>query len=692
MVRDHFPAVQIVANPTNVGYARGANQGMQRARGRFLLLLNADTTIQPGAIDALLEYMRQHPSTGIAGPRLVYPDGRLQYSCRTFYSLKTILMRRTFLRFICPNSKTVRHHLMSDWDHLQPRKVDWLVGAALLIRGRAMADVGLMDERYRLYFEDVDWCQRMHDAGWDVSYVPQSEIIHIYRQGSRKKNLLSRDVLVHLTSSIRYYDKWSRLLHRIRQAAQALRATMLVGLDLAAVFGAFQTAYKLIQSIGPRKGRPLFPPAAYQEPLLLFGATLVICSAYMGLYRGCGNKPWLDRMLLIIKTVMMSTLFTGLMMLTFFDGYRIGYMQSRLVLILTVVFTMAGIIGIRESLYGALRLLWRNGLARRRLVMVGPENDRTLADLRHTLENQPDLGFEFVGLITPEAQDRKAHAAPRPLLGSACRVHQICGRERIHSVVFADLERLTPEIIRTLLECRRERLSIKVLTNQSMATLIGDHHGSIGGFACYDYDQILPDRLLRTIKRTRDVVGALVMLSLALPAMLIIWGLLYRQAGGPFFKQTRVGHKGRLFSIYKFRTMLPQAADAGRQLANEEPSGRLFKVAHDPRVTPRGRWLRPLALDELPQLFNVLRGEMSLVGPRPALPEEVERYDEWHRIRLDCRPGMTGLWQVDRNRRWHFETMLDRDIYYMLNWSLWLDCKIILQTPIAILRNSRSQS
>jgi lipopolysaccharide/colanic/teichoic acid biosynthesis glycosyltransferase len=153
------------------------------------------------------------------------------------------------------------------------------------------------------------------------------------------------------------------------------------------------------------------------------------------------------------------------------------------------------------------------------------------------------------------------------------------------------------------------------------------------------------------------------------------------------FVQNRVGLNGRPFALYKFRTMVPDAeARQAELLAKNEMQGPAFKLRDDPRVTPFGRWLRKTSLDELPQLWNVLRGEMSIVGPRPPIPTEVARYERAWRRRLSVKPGLTCLWQVSgRNENPSFEDWMRQDLSYIDNWSLWLDLKIVFWTVPAVL-------
>lgn len=188
---------------------------------------------------------------------------------------------------------------------------------------------------------------------------------------------------------------------------------------------------------------------------------------------------------------------------------------------------------------------------------------------------------------------------------------------------------------------------------------------------------------------------------LSAPLFAIIAPLIKLSSKGPvFFCQKRVGRYGKAFTFIKFRSMyanndssihreyvkklICQSESAARNCDSQKPE--VFKIQNDPRVTPVGRFLRKTSLDELPQLINVLKGDMSLVGPRPPIPYELENYDLWHRRRvLGMKPGITGVWQVEGRSRTTFDDMVRMDIYYVTHWSLFLDLKLLLKTPLAVL-------
>ena len=186
-------------------------------------------------------------------------------------------------------------------------------------------------------------------------------------------------------------------------------------------------------------------------------------------------------------------------------------------------------------------------------------------------------------------------------------------------------------------------------------------------------------------KRTLDIVGALVLLILLSPMMLVTFlVLLVTTRGRPIFSQVRLGWRGRPFTMYKFRTMAPNAAERQHEVANEK-DGPIFKNRCDPRITPIGRFLRAFSIDELPQLFNVLMGQMSLVGPRPPLAAEVAEYEPWQRRRLAVKPGLTCLWQVSGRSEIGFDDWICMDLWYIRNQGMLTDLGLLIRTPTSVL-------
>jgi N-acetylglucosaminyl-diphospho-decaprenol L-rhamnosyltransferase len=205
-IAQQYPSVKLHINSKRQGFSANNNFGMAKATGRYLLLLNPDTEIQPGALSQLIEFMDTHPQVGMCGAQLLFPDGQIQPSPRRFPTFGSVIARRTPLRIFLKQSHLNQHHLMQDLDRTQPQPVDWLLGACMFIRREVLETVGPLDEGYFLYVEDIDWAHRMHTAGWQVYYVPTAQIIHHHIAVSDKK-LWSRYMWLHLKSMVRYTRK-----------------------------------------------------------------------------------------------------------------------------------------------------------------------------------------------------------------------------------------------------------------------------------------------------------------------------------------------------------------------------------------------------------------------------------------------------------------------------------------------------
>lgn len=205
LLEKRYPEVQVIPNTRNRGVAPARNQILQPAKGRYLIFLDVDTYVLPGALRVLMEVMDDHPEAAIGGPKLLYGDGRLQLSCRPFPSPLNILVEGTFLRDYFPNSRFVKEYTLEEWDHAELREVDWMYGACLIVRRDVFQKLNGFDEGFFYLYEDVDLCLRAKKMGMKVLYIPQAEVIH-YLARERKPLLHSR-IVTHIRSIIRYYIK-----------------------------------------------------------------------------------------------------------------------------------------------------------------------------------------------------------------------------------------------------------------------------------------------------------------------------------------------------------------------------------------------------------------------------------------------------------------------------------------------------
>lgn len=213
-LRSDFPGITVLANDANQGLAKAVNQGLRRAQGEYILLLNPDITVLPGGVMKLLAFMEQHSDVGVAGGKLLSPNGRLQYSTFRFYRPMTIVYRRTWLGRTQRGQRELDRFLMRDFDHQAVRDVEWLMGSCYLLRRSAVNEVGGMDERFFLYFEDVDWCRRFWEKGWRVTYVPEARFSHFHQRSSGRSHIwgivTNWTTREHIRSAIKYFWKYRR--------------------------------------------------------------------------------------------------------------------------------------------------------------------------------------------------------------------------------------------------------------------------------------------------------------------------------------------------------------------------------------------------------------------------------------------------------------------------------------------------
>lgn len=212
MVKEEFPQVKLIESMVNCGYAAGNNLGIRKATGKYIMILNPDVAIMNESIDVLYKFMEAHPEAGLAGPKLINPDGTTQASCRTFPDWQTLLYRRSPLGKLPGPRRKLYKHLMLDFDHKRSRTVDWMIGACFFCRASAVEKVGLLDERFFLYLEDIDWCRRFWQAKYKVYYVVEAEMVHYHQRFSAEnpglKGMLSYATRIHISSAIKYFAKY----------------------------------------------------------------------------------------------------------------------------------------------------------------------------------------------------------------------------------------------------------------------------------------------------------------------------------------------------------------------------------------------------------------------------------------------------------------------------------------------------
>lgn len=330
---------------------------------------------------------------------------------------------------------------------------------------------------------------------------------------------------------------------------------------------------------------------------------------------------------------------------------------------------------------------YERGLGTRHVVIVGT-NHFSYA-LGRQLRNESRLGYTVRGhILSPGCAD-PAESLGLNVLGGLEEIRKVARKYFIDEIIITE-PCPTDRVIRLLKEARELGIDVRAVSGyyNDLATNAGIEF--LGAFPLVSLHRNTPRTISMTLKRVGDFVLSLFALIATSPVMLAIAiAIRLESRGSIFYISERIGRRGRVFHCFKFRTMVMNADQLRKNLDSLNERDRvLFKVRNDPRITRLGRFLRKYSLDELPQFFNVLRGEMSLVGPRPPLASEVEKYELEHLRRLEVLPGLTGLWQIEARQDGSFEKYIALDTAYVENWSFWLDLKILARTAEVVVRGT----
>jgi exopolysaccharide biosynthesis polyprenyl glycosylphosphotransferase len=460
-------------------------------------------------------------------------------------------------------------------------------------------------------------------------------------------------------------------------------------LDLVSAFVAGLLAMR-IRNAQPQVaiGGALLRHLEYIAPLILllylavFGAYLVLFARIYGLYRPPEVRSGLSEQRLTVQ----ATLTAGLLLCGTLYLLRVNDL-SRIVVVLTVVFTMV-LLMVRRAVWRKWRQRrYLNGHETRNVLIVG--NGRVGHALRNHLESLPQLGFRFKGFISLEPSDREQ---TDPQVVGDIRECVAVARSLFADEIYFSTPANKQTVIGVVEEARALGIDVRVIPDLYDGLAWNAPVEFIGQFPTIPLHRRDFPRSAFLLKRVLDVTLATMALIVAAPFMVLIALMVKMDSPGPvFYRASRIGRKGRTFTCLKFRTMVTNADKLKQELAHmNERDGVLFKITKDPRVTRVGRLLRKYSLDELPQFFNVLVGDMSLVGPRPPLASEVEHYDLAHLKRLDVLPGITGLWQVEARQDPSFDSYISLDTAYVENWNLMLDLRILARTVGVVLGGTGS--
>jgi len=523
-IRAEFPEVAIIENPANLGYAKAVNQGIGASDTPYVLVLNPDIEVREGSVENMVRFMDSHPDAGIAGARLVYPDGTLQPSCRTFYTLPVVLLRRTLIGKLFPNAGAVREHLMLDWDHRSSRAVDWVIGASMMVRREAFERVGGMDERFFLYLEDVDWCSRMQKHGYKVYYVADAEMKHHHRRESAKL-LPDRKLMAHVFSTFRYYDKWGSGAYALKRERWLLRLITTLLTDVVMINAAFLAAYYIRYMLRDMFTKPIYPVATYTGFMIFVNLICIFSFIYSGLYRKPRRASFAHDLIRISRSILLSSL---IIMAATYLTRTIAYSRF----IVAVFWPISAILVTlgRAVLRGAHRGLRRSFFDRKRIGLVGglPETVR----LKESLLGAAPGEYDFAGYILPTGHAAEADTAP--VIGETADIGEIVVDQHLREVFVSDSRLSREEVGKVVLKARRFGVEVMVASEITDTLIHGSSIEEIGNepFVVFPPSSLSGARL--ATKRVSDWIFALIGLALVVlisPLVLLAQAITFRNLG-----------------------------------------------------------------------------------------------------------------------------------------------------------------
>jgi exopolysaccharide biosynthesis polyprenyl glycosylphosphotransferase len=474
------------------------------------------------------------------------------------------------------------------------------------------------------------------------------------------------------------------LVEQVRRVPSPWWKYCLVLSDAVLIFVAFLTAYYL------RYQAQLFLAVdpAFQQSLegywpLAFSTVVVVLVAFRfsHVYPYQPGRAWLT------ETWRIATASTAGMMFIIVASLAFRPMlYSRLVFLYTAVLVTIFLGASRLLILWGREYLRHYDIGVERVLLVGAGNVGRM--VMRTVAARPDYGLKLVGFLDDHPAKVATDIGRFKALGPVDSARQAIAAHRIDRVIICLPWRTHGIIQRLLRECDEMGVAAYAVPDLFQLTKNQMKVEELNGIPLLSTRDLSIRGFNAVFKRGFDiVVGALMALVALIPALLIAAAIRLDTPGPVLYSQVRVGKNGRPFRCYKFRSMVSNAEQLREQVALlNESSGPLFKIRNDPRQTRVGRIIRRYSIDELPQLINILRGEMSLIGPRPNLPSEVDQYQDWMTKRLSVCPGLTGLWQVSGRSDLTFDEMVLLDIYYVENWSMGMDLNILLRSVPAVLQ------
>ena len=640
LIKERFPGVQLIANTENLGFARANNLALTRAQGRFIVLINPDTVTQEDTFSTLLRFMDENPDAGMVGCKVLNPDGTLQHACRRSYPTPWVaLTRLTGLSFLFPKSRLFGRYNLTYLPEDKISSVEAISGSFMMLRRRAFEQIGLLDEDFFLYGEDLDWCYRTIQSGWKIYYVPTTKIIHFKGESSKQSRFdtlrvfyqsMALFVKKHFRKRYFFITYYFLLVAIWVRAAVSFLRNSLAFLAVPLVdFLLLQLSLALALWV---KFGHLQHWGSYLPVNAIYSTAWLLSLAFLGSY-GRRKFSFFKAAIGVLAGFVFNSAFTF-----FFKQYAF----SRAVLLLAGGFNLLFIAGWRLlfKLLNRFRLTPFRGtlghtLLARRSVVVGDfsKGEQVVEKLKTRIGD----GYELIGLVSLNIADVGQRFNGLQVLGSTENLAEIIRRRNIQEVIFSTHRIPYDRILDIISGSRAQRVSFKLIPS-NLEVIIGKASiDQIHDVPLLDIDYKLSRTGNRALKRAFDA-------SLAVLALVL---------GLPFFLIAAVRHKHRV--VQKNIEIAPDQVQQVRVL--EFP---------DAGLVGKLLWLWP-----------VLHGQLSLVGRELADRSKSAAYRQ-------LKPGLTGIVQVNRDRGLTRAEKQKYEIFYLTQYSVLLDLEIVFKAVFKI--------
>ncbi|MFA6142162.1 MAG: sugar transferase [Candidatus Omnitrophota bacterium] len=415
--------------------------------------------------------------------------------------------------------------------------------------------------------------------------------------------------------------------------------------------------------------------------VLFFVVPIWSAALYLnGMYKSLRTKTSSGVLWIILKAAFFTAITFGAAAFVF----KLKFV-SRAFFVIFMAISVFALMAEKIAIFTVAHYMRKQGYNYRRLIVVG--TGRRASQFISNVRNHLEWGLRIVGLIDYDEGLKGKEFEGSKVIGTLDDLPGILHGRSIDEVVFIVPRAKLDSIQKSIYVCETEGVKATIAADLFELKIARAKLTELEGMPLVTFETTVAEEWELFIKRGFDIVASGLGIIILSPVFLLTAILVKLTSPGPvFYINKRVGLNGRKFVFYKFRSMYRGAhVKLSELMEKNEMNGPIFKIKNDPRITPLGRFMRKFSIDELPQLFNVLIGEMSLVGPRPPIPQEVARYEPWQRRRLSMRPGITCIWQVSGRSKIGFDEWMRMDLEYIDNWSLWLDVKILLKTIPAVL-------